>query len=117
MKKTLAICLLLLFAALFSPSAQGQDQLVILHTNDLHGQSLARLATLLAEQRELHPDLLWVDAGDLFSGTAISNLLQGKAEEAAVLELGLDAPSPWVIMISTSAWRPCTVRSRLGYPG
>ena len=27
----------------------------------------------------------------LFSGTAISNLLQGKAEEAAVLELGLDA--------------------------
>jgi len=91
MKKTLAICLLLLFAALFSPSVQGQDQLVILHTNDLHGQSLARLATLLAEQRELHPDLLWVDAGDLFSGTAISNLLQGKAEEAAVLELGLDA--------------------------
>lgn len=116
MKKTLAICLLLLFAALFSPSAQGQDQLVILHTNDLHGQSLARLATLLAEQRELHPDLLWVDAGDLFSGTAISNLLQERRKKRQCWSWAW-MPSPWVIMISTSAWRPCTVRSRLGYPG
>ena len=46
---------------------------------------------MLEEQRQLHPELLWVDAGDLFSGTAISNLLQGEAEEAAVLQMGLDA--------------------------
>lgn len=87
MKRLLAICCILLAAA---GLAMAQE-LVIVHTNDLHGQSLARLATVLEEQRQLHPELLWVDAGDLFSGTAISNLLQGEAEEAAVLQMGLDA--------------------------
>jgi len=89
MRKNLAAGLLLLLAALCIP-VYGQE-LVILHTNDLHGQSLARLATVLEEQRQLFEQLIWVDAGDLFSGTAISTLLQGQAEEAAVLELGLAA--------------------------
>jgi len=89
-KRWAALVVLLCLVGAVSSAARGQE-LIILHTNDLHGQSLARLATLLEEQRGLFPHLIWVDAGDLFSGTAVSNLLQGEAEEAAVLELGLDA--------------------------
>lgn len=90
MRRTLAASLVLLVLLVLVSAAYGSE-LVILHTNDLHGQSLARLATLLEEQRERHTHVLWLDAGDLFSGTATSTLLQGQAEQAAVLELGLDA--------------------------
>lgn len=69
----------------------AQEELIILHTNDLHGQSLAALGTLVSQQRELHPNLLLVDAGDLFSGTAVSSLFKGQAEQEAVLALGYDA--------------------------
>ncbi|NLJ80610.1 MAG: bifunctional metallophosphatase/5'-nucleotidase [Firmicutes bacterium] len=81
----------LILVLLLSLSAAAQGELVILHTNDLHGQSLAQIASLVEKERTLHPDLLLVDAGDLFSGTAVSFLFQGEAEQKAVLALGYDA--------------------------
>ena len=52
MKKLLAIpCLILVFALIsFAISIQAEE-LVILHTNDLHGQSLSQIATMVAEEK------------------------------------------------------------------
>ncbi|MCK9525091.1 MAG: MFS transporter [Limnochordia bacterium] len=86
---TLVLALVLLIPA-FSQAAHGQE-IVILHTNDLHGESLAQIATMVTELRAVHPDLLLLDAGDLFSGTPVSSLFQGEAEQASVLTLGFDA--------------------------
>lgn len=92
MRKVLALWLIVAALTLAaSPPGLSQQQLVVLHSNDLHGQSLSRLATLLESERQANPFTLWVDAGDLFSGTAISQLFKGEAEIAAVLALGLDA--------------------------
>src|SRR5690242_8325852 len=57
--------------------AQSSTHIVIVHTNDIHGQLLPRagvggvaeLATLVRSQ---HPDLI-LDAGDLFTGTFLSD--------------------------------------------
>ena len=84
----LILAFIFVFLALI---ASAQEELVILHTNDLHGQSLAVLGALVAEERASHPHLLLVDGGDLFSGTAVSSLFQGRAEQEAVLALGYDA--------------------------
>lgn len=92
MRRNILTWLILVVCALFLPlSTFAQEELIILHTNDLHGQSLARLATLVEEQRALHPLVLLVDAGDLFSGTAVSSLFQGQAEQDTILALGYDA--------------------------
>src|SRR5690554_6142624 len=92
-KKVLATFFLILCLAMaFLPALlQAAEELVILHTNDLHGVSLARLGTLLELQREDHPELVWIDAGDLFSGTPVSSLFKGEAEQKAILALGVDA--------------------------
>ncbi len=87
-----ALAFLIALATIFSCSALGAgEEIVILYTNDLHGESLAKIATMVAELRKIHPDLLLVDAGDLFSGTPVSNVFKGEAEQAAVLKLGFNA--------------------------
>lgn len=84
--------LILVVTLVFLPfTGHAQEPVVILHTNDLHGQSLAPLGTIVSEQRILHPNLLLLDGGDLFSGTAVSSLFKGKAEQEGVLALGYDA--------------------------
>lgn len=90
-RKTFTWLILVVMVFFLPLRALAHGELVILHTNDLHGQSLARLATLVEEQRALHPLVLLVDAGDLFSGTAVSSLFQGEAEQDTVLTLGYDA--------------------------
>jgi len=73
------------------PGTAKDQEIVILHTNDLHGHSLARIATMVEECRIEHPNLLLLDAGDLFSGTPVSSTFRGEAEQSAVLTLGYDA--------------------------
>lgn len=61
---------------------QAETRLIIIHTNDIHGQILPRggmggmaeLATLL---RSSNPDLV-LDGGDMFTGTMISDEFEGK---------------------------------------
>lgn len=89
MRKTLMILVVLIILAL--PTGGRGKELVILHTNDLHGQSLARIATMVEDQRAFYPDLLLMDAGDLFSGTPISSAFKGEVEQKAVLALSCDA--------------------------
>ncbi|WP_461364873.1 metallophosphoesterase [Candidatus Darwinibacter acetoxidans] len=92
MKRCLAfgVLVLLLFLSSAAPGrVLAQEELVVLHTNDLHGQSLARLATVLEEQRREHSHLFWVDAGDLFSGSPVSSAFQGEAEEQSGFTKGI----------------------------
>ena len=86
-----AIAILVILLVLSYPSMGQGKEIVILHTNDLHGESLGQIATLVMELRNTYPDLLLLDAGDLFSGTPVSNLFEGEAEQTSVLTLGFDA--------------------------
>ena len=77
---------LLIVVALVFPAALAlpgkPTTLVLLHTNDLHGQvsprggtgGLARLATIVRREK---PDLL-LDAGDMFGGSMASDLFYGR---------------------------------------
>src|SRR5262245_35601410 len=61
---------------------QTTTTLVIVHTNDMHGQVLPRagvggLAEVATVIRREHPDLL-LDGGDMFTGTMISDEFFGK---------------------------------------
>jgi len=62
--------------------AQAPTTLVFLHTNDMHGQVLARggnggLAQLATVVRREQPDLV-LDGGDMFTGTMVSDEFYGK---------------------------------------
>ena len=83
--------ILVLIMTFLTSHALAQEEIIILHTNDLHGESLARIGSIVAELRKAHPDLLLVDGGDLFSGTPVSNLFQGQAEQTSIFTLGFDA--------------------------
>lgn len=74
------VALLLISCVVFS-----QYELAILHTSDLHGHiypinyatnkysdvGLAKIATLIAQEREKFPDAVLVDSGDLIQGSSL----------------------------------------------
>jgi 5'-nucleotidase / UDP-sugar diphosphatase len=73
-------------------SAQQRVHIVIAHTNDIHGQLLPRIgiggiaemATLI---RAMKPDLI-LDAGDIFTGTFISDEFKGEPTIEAMNKIG-----------------------------
>ena len=68
---------------------------VIMHTNDIHGHvlpengagGLAIIATLVKQQ---HPDIL-LDAGDMFTGTILSDTFHGESVMAVMNRMGFRA--------------------------
>ncbi len=76
---------ILLLAALSAGSvvsAQQPIHIVVAHTNDIHGQLLPRngvggIAEVASLIRSMKPDLI-LDAGDLFTGTFISDEFKGE---------------------------------------
>jgi len=85
--------LLLLAPGLLLP--QAPTTLVILHTNDMHGQVLSRngsggLAQLATAIRRERPDLL-LDGGDMFTGTMASDEFYGKPMIEVMNRLGYAA--------------------------
>ncbi|MGF1506181.1 MAG: metallophosphoesterase, partial [Anaerolineae bacterium] len=79
-------------------------ELVILHTNDTHGQltpvadlagrslgGYARRATFVRQQREQPTDLLLLDAGDLYQGSRYWHAFRGEADIELMNLLGYDA--------------------------
>ena len=90
------VLLLVLFTtvALYGAS---ETHVVIMHTNDIRGHVLpepdaggsARLATLV---RDVKPDLM-LDAGEMFSGTLISDLFLGAPVIQVMNTIGYDAAS------------------------
>ena len=106
MKRALAILLLLSCSA---PPARPQRRVVILHTNDIHGQAYARedratqqmtggLAALAhairrirSEERAKGATVLVVDCGDFFQGTPEGNLTKGRLLVDYFNAVGYDA--------------------------
>ena len=90
--------MLILLVALLSAGLalpQSTTTLVLLHTNDLHGQVLPRngvggLAQLATVIRREKPDLL-LDAGDMFTGTMASDEFFGKPMIEVMNRLGYAA--------------------------
>ncbi len=87
-------------------SHKGAEHLTILHTNDTHSRidpfpandpnfpaqgGYARRAHLIRMIREKHPNLLLLDAGDIFQGTPYFNIYGGKVELKLMSKMGYDA--------------------------
>lgn len=81
-------------------------QLTILHTNDVHSRidpfpmdgsrnqglgGVARRAALVKQIRAEQPNVLLLDAGDIFQGTPYFNLYGGELEFSIMSQMGYDA--------------------------
>lgn len=74
-------------------------QLVILHTNDHHGTilptggaaGLAERASFIKEVRAQEGNVLLLDAGDINTGTALSNMFKAEIDIEAYNRIGYDA--------------------------
>lgn len=91
------------------PAARAPIHIVLLHTNDIHGQVLTRKATWLskdappeigglprlaaeiARQRAAEPQALLVDAGDWYQGTPEGSIERGLPFVQLLAQLGFDA--------------------------
>lgn len=73
-------------------------ELVILHTNDHHGLilpndgrgGLAERATFIKSVRAANPNVLLIDAGDINTGTALSNMFAAEPDFLAYNMMGYD---------------------------
>jgi len=103
MKKTLSTRLTILLLIALPFYAKAQD-LVIVHTNDIHSQiepfrsgrnagsaGILSLSGYLEQTGKEHSDILFLDAGDYNQGTPYFNLFGGKVEVETMNALGLDA--------------------------
>jgi 5'-nucleotidase/UDP-sugar diphosphatase len=84
----------LLFATL-SLTGATQIHIVLMHTNDIHGHVLPEngvggLAVIAAIVKQQHPDLL-LDAGDMFTGTLVSDAFYGESVMAVMNRMGYRA--------------------------
>ena len=76
-------------------SGATTTHVVIMHTNDIHGHilpedgstGLAIIATIVKQQ---HPDIL-LDAGDMFTGTILSDTFHGESVMAVMNRMGFRA--------------------------
>lgn len=97
------------FPTIWTKKLPAQDNLIkitILQTNDTHSRidpfpmdgsrnqgcgGIARRATLVKQVRELNPNTLLLDAGDVFQGTPYFNFYKGKIEYLTMSKCGYDA--------------------------
>ena len=104
----LPIALFFIFYFLLSPAEAQKKQLVILHTNDTHSAILPineqlpdtmkagrggflRRIVMLKEQRQKHPDLIYLDSGDFWQGSAYFTMFKGEVEIGLMNQMGIDA--------------------------
>src|SRR5687768_12019225 len=86
---------LLLVLVLAGFIASPQRHIIIMHTNDIHGHveagpgagGSAALATVV---RKIQPDLM-LDAGDMFTGSLVSDTFAGEPIIAIMNAIGYDA--------------------------
>jgi 2',3'-cyclic-nucleotide 2'-phosphodiesterase (5'-nucleotidase family) len=83
------------------------EELTILYTNDLHSHlephleswisesrpvgGFANLATMVKQEKAKKENIIYLDAGDYFSGPYVSSLTKGEAVIESMNYLGLDA--------------------------
>ena len=82
------------------PYEEGKEyQLVVIHTNDHHGTVLAKdgiaglaeRATYIKAMKAAYENLLILDAGDINTGTAISNMFRAEPDIKAYNMMGYHA--------------------------
>lgn len=86
LRKVVCVLLSCWLLAVVAYAETGDKEITILTINDFHGAlaengknpGAAKLAGYLRSEQEQHPDALLVSAGDMFQGSAESNLLHGK---------------------------------------
>jgi 5'-nucleotidase len=102
------VCLLSLGLVVYSQPSESQPDLVltILHTNDLHahdepfiehGQDIGgmpRIGHLIRTIRKNTPNVLVIDAGDIFQGTPFFKFYHGAVEVALLNMVGYDIYTP-----------------------
>ncbi|MFP4580697.1 MAG: bifunctional metallophosphatase/5'-nucleotidase [Candidatus Sumerlaeia bacterium] len=83
-----------------STDTENTDSLVILHTNDMHGQlspksdgkgGMAQAAAYINKVRAERKDVLLLDAGDMTVGTPVSTFFMGKPIFDVMNQMGYDA--------------------------
>ena len=148
-KLTLVAASIALFFASCASSPKGvardpnaEYKLVVLHTNDHHGavlandgkNGLAERATYIKQQREeakgSGKDFLLLDAGDINSGQAVSNMFAAEADIMAYNAMGYEAVTFGnhefdgtqekilkQIEISKFPWLSANIKSGKGYLG
>jgi len=107
MKKALFTILITFLFALTS-AAKKHKELYILHSNDTHSCILPmnpnladtviagkggflRRITMIAQERKLHPNLLYIDSGDFSQGSSYYTLFKGEVEIGLMNMMNLDA--------------------------
>jgi len=79
--------------------AGSSGELILLHTNDYHGSILtnagrggiAEVAAFIKAIKAVNPQVLLVDAGDINTGSALSNMYDGQLDLQAYNLIGYDA--------------------------
>ena len=101
--RKLMVAFLSLATAFAVAVAQQNFTLTVLHTNDIHARveptliqgrpfgGFARLATLIERHRQSDPNVIVLDAGDVFQGTLYFNVYEGLAEASIMNFIGFDA--------------------------
>ncbi|MHB9293029.1 5'-nucleotidase / UDP-sugar diphosphatase [Hollandina sp. SP2] len=82
-----------------TPSGQGKYELILLHTNDHHGAivpnngrgGLAWRSAYIKAIKAFNPQVLLIDAGDINTGTALSNMFAAEPDILAYNLMGYDA--------------------------
>ena len=105
-RRSILVMVLVLVTVLSVNLSTWAAEIVILHTNDVHGRlvshtpqnaekeigGLVRLATLVEEVRETYGSkVLLLDAGDATHGTNIVNLFSGRSSIEVMNAMGYDA--------------------------
>ncbi|MDR0472295.1 MAG: 5'-nucleotidase C-terminal domain-containing protein [Treponema sp.] len=101
----LVLAVFLLVGVLYAaPLQEGASygktgELILLHTNDYHGAVLpnngrggiAEIAAYVKAVKDLNPNVLLLDAGDINTGSAVSNMFNAEPDILAYNMMGYDA--------------------------
>ncbi len=85
---------LLLILPVYGTDAPKTFHLTIFHSNDFHGYeptNLARQATLINQAREKEPNVLYLNAGDIFTRGKYHHVFYGELEFAELNAMSVDA--------------------------
>ena len=101
-KIVLAMTLLAFLLVTVFSTAAAADELVVLHTNDIHGRvdvdegllGMPYVGALIDDHRQQHENVLVMDAGDTIHGRPIVNLLDGESAVGLMNEAGYDVMVP-----------------------
>lgn len=98
MKKVFLLTIYLFCGSIYAEKNLTQE-LILLHTNDHHGAilpsnglgGLAEIGSVIKGIKDVNPNVILVDAGDINTGSALSNMFKAKPDILAYNIMGYDA--------------------------